>query len=153
PEPTDPEPTDPEPTDPEPTDPEPTDPEPTDPEPTDPQPTDPAPEANDRFEEPDSLPISEDQTEFTVEGEASQDGVLQVVQLDADKKELHTDEWDVTEGTNTKNFKHVEGTDYVRLISQDCVDANGDDEEVVGSGCNVEYYAPWSDPDDGDDSG
>ena len=112
-------------------------------------------EANDWFKEPNSLPITEDQKHFTVEGEAAQDGVIQVVLLDGDKKELRTDEWNVTEGSNSKNFPFEDGTDYVRVISQDCVDANGDDEEVVGSGCNVEYYAPWINPDDGDgdDSG
>ncbi|MGO4132520.1 hypothetical protein AB4Y70_13525 [Janibacter sp. YAF2_2] len=41
----------------------------------------------------------------------------------------------------------------MRLVSEDCVDADGNDGSVAG-GCNVEYVAPWVNPDDagsGDD--
>src|SRR5699024_4318646 len=40
---------------------------------------------------------------------------------------------------------------YVRIVSQDCVDANGDDETVEGSGCNVLYTASWVDGGDNGD--
>lgn len=110
-------------------------------------------EANDWFTEPDKLPITEDQKGFTIEGAAAQDGILEIALLDADKEVLRTEEWNVTEGDNTKTFSFAEGTHYVRIISQDCVDANGDDETVEGSGCNAEYYAPWSNPDEGNEGG
>ena len=124
--------------------------------PTDPSPTDddttttPAPEVNDWFNEPGSLPITDDGKSFTVEGTADQAGVVSVVLLDESKKVLRTITWNVTEGSNTRDFPFAEGTDYVRLVSEDCVDANGNDGSVAG-GCNVEYYAPWVNPDSDDD--
>lgn len=164
PEPTDPttsEPTTSEPTTSEPTTSEPTTSEPTTTGPTTSEPTtdEPTVEANDWFTEPNSLPITEDGKHFTVKGTSDIDGTVDVVLLDKDKKVLRTISWDVTQGTNTKNFPFAEGTDYVRIISQDCVDAQGNDGSVAG-GCNVEYYAPWVNPDsstsdgtDGDDEG
>ncbi|MHA7127861.1 DUF6801 domain-containing protein [Janibacter indicus] len=123
---------------------------------TDPSPSDddttstPAPEVNDWFNEPGSLPITDDGKSFTVEGTADQAGVVSVVLLDESKKVLRTITWNVTEGSNTRDFPFAEGTDYVRLVSEDCVDANGNDGSVPG-GCNVEYYAPWVNPDSDDD--
>ncbi|GAA8850989.1 hypothetical protein DUHN55_36210 [Helicobacter pylori] len=148
------EPTTSEPTTSEPTTSEPTTSEPTTSEPTTSEPTTstPAPEVNDWFTEPTSLPITSDGKSFTVKGNADQAGVVTVVLLDGDKKVLRTVEWNVTEGSNTRDFPFAEGTDYVRLVSEDCVDANGNDGSVPG-GCNVEYYAPWVNPDSDDDSG
>ena len=121
----------------------------------DPSPSDddttPAPEVNDWFNEPGSLPITDDGKSFTVEGTADQAGVVSVVLLDESKQVLRTITWNVTEGSNTRDFPFAEGTDYVRLISEDCVDANGNDGSVAG-GCNVEYYAPWVNPDSDDDN-
>lgn len=153
-EPTTSEPTTSEPTTSEPTTSEPTTSEPTTSEPTTSEPTTstPAPEVNDWFTEPTSLPITSDGKSFTVKGTAGQAGVVTVVLLDGDKKVLRTIEWNVTEGSNTRDFPFAEGTDYVRLVSEDCVDANGNDGSVPG-GCNVEYYAPWVNPDSDDDSG
>ncbi|UTT65589.1 hypothetical protein NMQ01_12895 [Janibacter sp. CX7] len=153
-EPTTSEPTTSEPTTSEPTTSEPTTSEPTTSEPTTSEPTTstPAPEVNDWFTEPTSLPITSDGKSFTVKGTADQAGVVTVVLLDGDKKVLRTIEWNVTEGSNTRDFPFAEGTDYVRLVSEDCVDANGNDGSVPG-GCNVEYYAPWVNPDSDDDSG
>ena len=153
-EPTTSEPTTSEPTTSEPTTSEPTTSEPTTSEPTTSEPTTstPAPEVNDWFTEPTSLPITSDGKSFTVKGNADQAGVVTVVLLDGDKKVLRTVEWNVTEGSNTRDFPFAEGTDYVRLVSEDCVDANGNDGSVAG-GCNVEYYAPWVNPDSDDDSG
>lgn len=158
-EPTTSEPTTSEPTTSEPTTSEPTTSEPTTSEPTTSEPTTsetttstPAPEVNDWFTEPSSLPITSDGKSFTVKGTADQAGVVTVVLLDGDKKVLRTIEWNVTEGSNTRDFPFAEGTDYVRLVSEDCVDANGNDGSVAG-GCNVEYYAPWVNPDSDDDSG
>ena len=153
-EPTTSEPTTSEPTTSEPTTSEPTTSEPTTSEPTTSEPTTstPAPEVNDWFTEPTSLPITSDRKSFTVKGNADQAGVVTVVLLDGDKKVLRTVEWNVTEGSNTRDFPFAEGTDYVRLVSEDCVDANGNDGSVAG-GCNVEYYAPWVNPDSDDDSG
>ncbi|GAB3110501.1 hypothetical protein GCM10027055_09930 [Janibacter alkaliphilus] len=112
----------------------------------------PAPEVNDWFTEPSTLPITDSQDAFTVEGTASEDGTLTVQLLDADKNVLETYTWDVEEGSNSRDFDFVEGTDYVRIISADCVDANGATEEDVNSGCNVEYYAPWAEISDGSSS-
>src|SRR5699024_4012565 len=53
----------------------------------------------------------------------------------------------------------VEGADYVRILSEGCVDAEGNTEEVPGTVCNVEYRAPWAADgdtgtgDDGDNGG
>ena len=126
--------------------------EPTTSEPTTSEPTTstPAPEVNDWFNEPGSLPITDDGKSFTVEGTADQAGVVSVVLLDESKKVLRTITWNVTEGSNTRDFPFAEGTDYVRLVSEDCVDSNGNDGSVAG-GCNVEYYAPWVNPDSDDD--
>ncbi|KRE37410.1 hypothetical protein ASG73_06935 [Janibacter sp. Soil728] len=138
----------------EPTTPEPTTPEPTTPEPTTPEPTTPEPtvEVDDWFDEPSSLPITSDQKHFSITGTADHAGTIDVVLLDADKKVLRTISWDVTEGSNTKEFSFAEGTGYVRIVSQDCVDADGNDGSVSDSGCNVEYYAPWVNPDDSETS-
>ena len=127
-------------------------PTPTTSEPTTSEPTTstPAPEVNDWFNEPGSLPITDDGKSFTVEGTADQAGVVSVVLLDESKKVLRTITWNVTEGSNTRDFPFAEGTDYVRLVSEDCVDSNGNDGSVAG-GCNVEYYAPWVNPDSDDD--
>ncbi|QOK22245.1 hypothetical protein IGS73_14260 [Janibacter indicus] len=151
-EPTTSEPTTSEPTTSEPTTSEPTTSEPTTSEPTTSEPTTstPAPEVNDWFNEPGSLPITDDGKSFTVEGTADQAGVVSVVLLDESKKVLRTITWNVTEGSNTRDFPFAEGTDYVRLVSEDCVDSNGNDGSVAG-GCNVEYYAPWVNPDSDDD--
>ena len=111
-----------------------------------------APEADDWFTEPQGLPITEDGKHFTVEGAATRDGVLNVALLDENKNVLETTPWNVTEGDNSKDFPFADGTDYVRLISEDCVDADGNDETVLGSSCNVEYYAPWVAPGDDNDT-
>ncbi|WP_207233858.1 hypothetical protein [Janibacter limosus] len=154
-EPTTPPPTTDEPTTPPPTTDEPTTPPPTTDEPTTPPPTTDEPttsvptvEANDWFDEPSSLPITSDQKHFSITGTADRAGTIDVVLLDADKKVLRTINWDVTQGSNTKEFAFAEGTGYVRIVSQDCVDADGNDGSVADSGCNVEYYAPWINPDD-----
>lgn len=145
-----------EPTTSEPTTSEPTTSEPTTSEPTTSTPTStsepttsaptstPAPETDDWFHEPSELPISQDKQSFTVEGTADHDGTVIVQLLDKDKKVIKSYTWDVTKGANSRSFDFVEGTDYARVISQDCVDADGKDESVVDSGCNVEYYAPWA---------
>lgn len=125
--------------------------------------TPPAPEpeeADDWFTEPDSLPLVDNV--FTVEGEAAHEGTLSVEVVAGAKDEagepvpgdvLKTYTWDLTEGANSKDFNLLEGADYVRLVSQDCVDADGNDESVAG-GCNVTYRAPWAnDGDNGGDAG
>lgn len=122
------------------------------PDPGTPDPSTPV-EANDWFTEPGSLPITEDGKHFTVEGAATQAGTVNVVLLDKDKQVLRTEAWEVSEGSNSKDFAFADGTNYVRLVSEDCVDADGNDGSVAG-GCNVEYVAPWVNPDDagsGDD--
>lgn len=108
--------------------------------------SEPTAETNDWFSEPSTLPITEDGKRFTVAGTAEQAGTVQVLLLDGDKQVLRTITWEVTRGSNTRDFAFAEGTDYVRLVSQDCVDSEGRDESVAG-GCNVEYYAPWTNPD------
>lgn len=112
---------------------------------SEPSTSEPTVEADDWFTEPSSLPITEDQQAFTVEGTASHAGTIVVQLLDADKNVLESYTWDVSEGSNSRDFDFVEGTDYARVISQDCVDAEGNTEDDVDSGCNVEYYAPWAD--------
>ncbi|MCT1620054.1 hypothetical protein M3B33_13265 [Janibacter hoylei] len=134
--------------------------EPSDPsDPSDPGTSDPSTpvEANDWFTEPGSLPITEDGKHFTVDGTATQAGTVNVVLLDKDKQVLRTEAWEVSEGSNSKDFAFADGTNYVRLVSEDCVDEDGNDGTVAG-GCNVEYVAPWVNPDDagsgdGDDDG
>ncbi|WP_435200295.1 hypothetical protein [Janibacter sp. GS2] len=122
--------------------------------------TPPAPEpeeTDDWFTEPSSLPLVDNV--FTVEGEAAHEGTLSVEVVAGTKDEagepvpgevLTTYTWNLTEGANSKDFDLLEGADYVRLVSQDCVDADGNDESVAG-GCNVTYRAPWAtDGDTGD---
>lgn len=116
-----------------------------DPSTSEPTTSEPTVEADDWFTEPSSLPITDDQQAFTVEGTASHAGTIVVQLLDADKNVLESYTWDVSEGSNSRDFDFVEGTDYARVISQDCVDAEGNTEDDVDSGCNVEYYAPWAD--------
>lgn len=119
----------------------------------------PAPEVDDWFDEPASLPLVGNV--FTVEGDATRDGTLSVEVLAGTQGDdgesapgdvLTTYTWDLTEGANSKDFNLVEGADYVRLVSQDCIDEAGNDESVAG-GCNVTYRAPWADDGTNDDDG
>ncbi|MGO1166143.1 MAG: DUF6801 domain-containing protein [Janibacter sp.] len=118
-------------------------------------------EANDWFTEPPSLPLVDNT--FTIEGEATQAGVITVEVLSGVPGEdgestpgeiLKTYTMNATEGANTAEYDLVEGADYVRLVSQDCVDEAGNDETVAG-GCNVTYKAPWAEDgnNDSDDAG
>ena len=116
------------------------------------------PTEDDWFNEPSSLPLADNV--FTVEGTATRAGTLSIEVLgeatdDAGEpvpgEVLETHTWKVTEGSNTKDFDLNEGAGYVRIVSQDCVDANGDDETVEGSGCNVLYTASWVDGGDNGD--
>ncbi|HIZ97474.1 MAG TPA: hypothetical protein H9805_02720 [Candidatus Janibacter merdipullorum] len=122
------------------------------------------PEANDWFTEPQSLPIDENNV-VTLEGTASQAGTITVEVLGegtgddgepAPGEVLATHEFEVAEGDVKETFPLVEGAGYARVISQDCVDADGNDETVEGSGCNVTYKASWvggNDDGSGDDNG
>ncbi|NYF98807.1 DUF6801 domain-containing protein [Janibacter cremeus] len=120
----------------------------------------PEPEVDDWFNEPGSLPLVDNV--FTVSGNATRDGVLSIEVLagaqDADGNAvpghvLTSYTMDATEGANEQDFDLVEGADYVRVISQDCIDADGNDGTVAG-GCNVVYQAPWAaDTGNGDDQG
>ncbi|MGO1166142.1 MAG: hypothetical protein ACTMHL_05955, partial [Janibacter sp.] len=111
-------------------------------------------EVNDWFNEPSSLPLVDNT--FTVEGDATQAGTITVQVLSgvdgAPGEVLKTYTMDATEGANKADFDLVEGADYVRLLSQDCVDAQGRTEEEAG-GCNVTYKAPWADDVDGNTGG
>src|SRR5699024_2071159 len=116
------------------------------------EPTEPTePEENDWFDEPGSLPLKDNV--FTVEGTAKQAGTLIIQVLDGDHEELTSYTWDVEKGEVSNTFDLVEGADYVRILSQDCVDAAGDTEETPGGACNVEYRAPWADSDTGNGDG
>src|SRR5699024_4287712 len=97
------------------------------------------PTENDWFNEPSSLPLADNV--FTVEGTATKAGTLSIEVLGESTDDageavpgevLETHTWEVTEGSNTKDFDLNEGAGYVRIVSQDCVDANGDDETVEG---------------------
>src|SRR5699024_9427042 len=89
------------------------------------------PAEDDWFNEPSSLPLADNV--FTVEGTATKAGTLSIEVLgeatdDAGEpvpgEVLETHTWKVTEGSNTKDFDLNEGAGYVRIVSQDCVDAN-----------------------------
>lgn len=118
---------------------------------TDPTETEAPIEVDDWFDEPSQLPVAADRSSFSVEGTASRAGTLVVQLLDSNRELLTSYEESVAEGAFSGDFDFVDGTNYVRLVSQDCVDVNGDTEEVVGSGCNVEYIADWASTSDGDD--
>jgi plastocyanin len=116
-----------------------------------------APVTDDWFDEPSSLPLVDNV--FTVAGDATHGGTLTVQVLggakDADGGSIAGDvlksyTMSATEGANSADFNLVEGADYVRLLSQDCVDAAGNTSSVAG-GCNVTYTAPWAA--DGDSTG
>lgn len=117
------------------------------------------PEVDDWFNEPGSLPLVDNV--FTVAGDATHAGTLTIQVLggakDADGKAIPGDvlksyTMSAVEGANSADFSLVEGADYVRILSQDCVDADGNDSSVAG-GCNATYSAPWADDGDNDGEG
>lgn len=117
------------------------------------------PEVDDWFNEPGSLPLVDNV--FTVAGDATHAGTLTIQVLggakDADGKAIPGDvlksyTMSAVEGANSADFSLVEGADYVRILSQDCVDEAGNDSSVAG-GCNATYSAPWADDGDNDGEG
>lgn len=117
------------------------------------------PEVDDWFNEPASLPLVDNV--FTVSGDATHAGTLTIQVLggakDADGKAIPGDvlksyTMSAVEGANSGDFDLVEGADYVRILSEDCVDEAGNDSSVAG-GCNATYSAPWADDGDNDGEG
>lgn len=117
------------------------------------------PEVDDWFDEPNSLPLVDNV--FTVSGDATHAGTLTIQVLggakDADGNAIPGDvlksyTMSAVEGANSDDFNLVEGADYVRILSQDCVDEAGNDSSVAG-GCNATYSAPWADDGDNDGEG